>query len=344
MRLLQEQQLQMQLDEARRRQAAQQDAAARRDTYLASIAGPGDGVGPTMPLDPAAALRAGLSAEEQKLFNPQQQRKVKSIETLAGPNGQPVPVAVYEDGSTAILPFGAKPETVKLEPQPSAVREYEYAKAQGYPGTFQQFVTEMKRAGATSVEVKYGAPVVGQDAQGNPVFWQPNPRGGDPVIVPGVKPPPTKASEMTDAQAKANLFGTRAKESDKVLQELESKGVERPGNIKQLAESVPLLGRAAGTALNWTQSAEQQKVEQAQRDFVNAVLRRESGAVISPDEFNNARIQYFPQIGDSKEVRKQKARNREIAIQGILAEVPKASRGTLEAPAQENDPLGIRGK
>lgn len=36
---------------------------------------------------------------------------------------------------------------------PSAVREYEYAKGQGYGGTFQQFQLEQKRAGATSVNV-----------------------------------------------------------------------------------------------------------------------------------------------------------------------------------------------
>jgi len=35
--------------------------------------------------------------------------------------------------------------------------------------------------------------------------------------------------------------------------------------------------------------------EQAKKNFVNAVLRLESGAVISPSEFTNADKQYFPQ-------------------------------------------------
>ena len=72
------------------------------------------------------------------------------------------------------------------------------------------------------------------------------------------------------------------------------------------------------------------KAEQAQRDFVNAVLRRESGAVIAESEFANAQKQYFPQPGDSAAVEKlQKARNRQIAIQGLLAEVPAGSDSNL---------------
>lgn len=36
---------------------------------------------------------------------------------------------------------------------PSAIKEYNFAKAQGYPGTLQQFLLEQKRAGASSVSV-----------------------------------------------------------------------------------------------------------------------------------------------------------------------------------------------
>ena len=64
-------------------------------------------------------------------------------------------------------------------------------------------------------------------------------------------------------------------------------------------------------------SAKTQQVEQAQRDFVNAVLRQESGAVIAPSEFDNAQKQYFTQPGDKKEVIEQKRKNRETAIAGL---------------------------
>jgi len=145
-----------------------------------------------------------------------------------------------------------------------------------------------------------------------------------PVAAPGggMTPLQGKVPEMTDAQAKANLFGTRAQEADAVINKMAASGVNRSGDMKRGADAIPLIGGAAGSLLNWTQSAPEQQVEQAQRDFINAVLRRESGAVISPDEFDNARKQYFPQVGDSSEVIEQKAKNRRTAVQGILVEVP----------------------
>ena len=89
------------------------------------------------------------------------------------------------------------------------------------------------------------------------------------------------------------------------------------------------LSDVAGNAANWTQSSGQQQVEQARRDFINAILRRESGAVIGAGEFRNAEAQYFPQMGDSDAVKKQKADNRRLAVRGILAEVPKSGREAM---------------
>jgi hypothetical protein len=73
-----------------------------------------------------------------------------------------------------------------------------------------------------------------------------------------------------------------------------------------------------------------QQLDQAKRDFVNAVLRRESGAVIADSEFDNADKQYFPQVGDSKDVIEQKARNRAVAIEGMKADIPKGFQPEFE--------------
>jgi len=126
---------------------------------------------------------------------------------------------------------------------------------------------------------------------------------------------------LNDVQAKALQFGARMQTASQNLEQLAGRGVDRPGDIKRAADAIGL-----GAAANWTQSPEQQQVEQSQRDYVNAVLRRESGAAIADHEFDNARKQYFPQIGDSPEVIAQKRRNREIATAGVLAEVPNAER------------------
>lgn len=157
-----------------------------------------------------------------------------------------------------------------------------------------------------------------------------NPRTGQAIQVvgPDGQPIAAKDKDLNEGQAKANLFGSRAQAADQVLGELAAQGIYRPSMIKQGAESLPLVGGAAGAAANALfASPKQQQVEQAQRDFINAVLRRESGAAIAESEFDNARKQYFPQPGDSRQVIEQKARNRQLAVQGILQEVPAGKRG-----------------
>lgn len=127
---------------------------------------------------------------------------------------------------------------------------------------------------------------------------------------------------LTDSQAKANLFGTRMKEADRILSGLEGKYSPLTVNAKTAIQEVPVVGGPLGAMGNLSMGANNQQAEQAQRDFINAVLRRESGAVISQPEFDNARKQYFPQPGDSKQVLEQKRRNRLLAISGMEAEVP----------------------
>lgn len=121
----------------------------------------------------------------------------------------------------------------------------------------------------------------------------------------------------TDAQAAAGGYGVRAATSHEVLNYVGEDGNVQPGKIKRMFEAVPFAGESLGTLSNWTQSAGQQQIEQAQRDFVNAILRRESGAVINPSEFENASKQYFPQPGDSPSVIRQKKMNRENAIASL---------------------------
>ena len=131
----------------------------------------------------------------------------------------------------------------------------------------------------------------------------------------------TPASEkpLTEFQGKSMNFGTRAAEADKILQNTQFdptavEGVRRTG----------LIG-------NFFASPETQKALQAQRDFVNATLRQESGAAISNSEFENAQKQYFPQPGDSPEVIAQKAANRRTVIAGFARQAgPNGGRDVAE--------------
>lgn len=184
------------------------------------------------------------------------------------------------------------------------------------------------------------------DTANGPMIVDPRTGEGRPVTAGGAPVPP-KDKGLNDTQAKANLFGTRMQEAEKILQELSAEGVNRGGLVKGVAESIPVIGGALGSLVNADftgmvrPTPQQQRFEQAKRDFINAVLRRESGAAIAPSEFDSADKQYFAQVGDSPEVIAQKAANRRRATELMLAEVPATARGTSTAgPAPH--PAGAR--
>lgn len=138
--------------------------------------------------------------------------------------------------------------------------------------------------------------------------------------------------EMTEGQAKDNGYGSRMAEADAILRSVAGKYSPQAVNAKIAAESIP----GGATVANWLLSEEGQRAEQAQRDFINAILRRESGAAIAESEFANARKQYFPQPNDKTDTLAQKERNRRIAIEGVFGSVPVKKRGV---PSLSN-PIG----
>lgn len=159
-----------------------------------------------------------------------------------------------------------------------------------------------------------------------PVLINTRTGAAEPVMVDG-KPLPGKGVDLNEGQSKDLLFANRMTESNNILNELAGKGVYRSSDIQRGAEKVPLIGGALSAAANAiVASPDQQRVDQAKRDFINATLRKESGAAIGQSEFDNAERQYFPQIGDSPEVIAQKAANREQAIAGVSASIPSRYR------------------
>lgn len=119
-----------------------------------------------------------------------------------------------------------------------------------------------------------------------------------------------KEKQPTQGQFTAGQFGKRVEQANTIFDSLEQEGYNRSGSAEGLKTYLP-------NVLKPTQLQEQ---EQAERNFVNAVLRRESGAAIAPSEFKSAEIQYFPRAGDTPEVLDQKKQNREQAFAGLKAE------------------------
>src|SRR3990167_5047642 len=82
------------------------------------------------------------------------------------------------------------------------------------------------------------------------------------------------------------------------------------------------------------QSADVQSYMQAARNFINAVLRRESGAVISQSEFAEARQQYLPQPGDTSDALAQKKANRDY----VFSSMKRAAGSAYEPPMMPSSP------
>ena len=160
----------------------------------------------------------------------------------------------------------------------------------------------------------------------------------------------TGGKPLTESQSNATAFGIRAKEANMILKGLEDQGYRTGGVWKAAGESIPFIGGGVGRALNWTASDQQQATSQARKNFVTAVLRKESGASISPTEFENEEKKYFPQVGDSPAVVLQKQKARETAIKALELQAGPGARQIqahnpkLEdiAPAAANKNTGWR--
>ena len=102
------------------------------------------------------------------------------------------------------------------------------------------------------------------------------------------------------------------------------------GLSREIGEGIPLDMIGANTKENLKQlfpgwganilaSPEYRQYSQFKRDFINATLRRESGAAIAPSEFENADQQYFPVVGDDADTIAQKRANRAEITKGVRA-------------------------
>lgn len=149
---------------------------------------------------------------------------------------------------------------------------------------------------------------------------------GMPQPIPGTTKP---APPLTESQGRVATFADRIATTMPIIDQMEKEGLSyRQQGLKR----VPLIG-------NSLISKEMQQLDQAQRNFINAVLRRESGAVISDEEFANAEKQYFPRPGDSKETLAQKRKNRQDVMEGFARESgPQYKLPQAGAPEPKSEP------
>ena len=196
------------------------------------------------------------------------------------------------------------------------------------------------------------APAVGGAAVGGGVSANAPVSGGIPTgrgSAAGLVPLGAKPEKLNESQGNATAFGLRMKESEAILEDLARRGVLRGAMV----ESIPFVGGAAGKLLPSTlggTTQQEQQVNQAKSNFITAVLRKESGAVISDSEFEREDNKYFPQLNDKPKVIQQKANARRLAIEAMKFQagpgakeidkyVPSINAETLSAPSPSAPPI-----
>jgi hypothetical protein len=213
----------------------------------------------------------------------------------------------------ALLPQLSKvalPEATTLE------REFIAAKNQGYQGNINDFKNQMsKYQESQAADAKQRLGLEGARFGLEKQKFEQELAGG----------------KLTESQGNATAFGMRAKESNALLNQLEQSGTKNTGVVRSAVASTlgmtPFIGEKLEQGVSGAMNvlpgylggpnAAQQATDQARRNFVTAVLRKESGAAISPSEFANEAQKYFPQPGDTDSVIRQKQHARETAIKAL---------------------------
>lgn len=138
------------------------------------------------------------------------------------------------------------------------------------------------------------------------------------AAIPGGPADPSNPNNITADQRKTGSFAKRLESANAIIDANEEAATSY---FQSGLSMTPLIG-------NSLISSERQQIEQAQRDFVNAQLRRESGATIQDTEFENAKKQYFPQPGEGQDVIEQKRKARQLAIENMKREAGAAFQTT----------------
>lgn len=324
----------------------QYEEAARR----AHAAGRGDIAIKYMQQATAAREAAAKSADSRNLQHVDLGDSVGILDPRTGrivdriPKGQK-PGAGGEPGAFAGqgMENQARSALVKAAQDPRFAGSPEYAAAHSYlgrprfdPQTQTMIPPEdLSRFPAPTYNAQ-SQPPAPQQAAASPTGAPPAPSPsvvGGPAVV--AQPPPggivatpiqnMPAKPLTESQAKAYGFSQRMATANRAMDELAIQGTSKAGRF---GDALP------GGVGNFIQTDEYQRFSRHKRDFMNAQLRDESGALIGVDEFMSADKQYFPQPGQAlnKKLLEEMAENRRQVIENMLVKAGQLKPGQRYEP------------
>ena len=141
----------------------------------------------------------------------------------------------------------------------------------------------------------------------------------DSVVFHSNKTGPKVVEQFNDSHRKAAGYGLRMVQSEQDFRELGP-------YVPELFDSIITEANVWDWAQGLVKTKEGKVYKSIVDDFINAMLRRESGAAISEQEYQRYYNTFFPNYNDPPEVLAQKAKKREVAISQIAGE----SSGLLE--------------
>lgn len=192
----------------------------------------------------------------------------------------------------------------------------------------QRLDIERRRLGISEAEFARNAYERIETAQG--IMYVPK-RPGAPVIplmdVTGRPLMGAGGGKPTEGETNAAGFAQRMERAIDVISNLPAGS--QPGVRAAVSGSLPVVG---GVAQRRAMTPEQQQYKQAADDWIRAKLRKESGAAIGVDEMQKEYETYFPQIGDTPEVIRQKTEARAIATNAMKTSAGNSYRPYVPPP------------
>jgi hypothetical protein len=149
---------------------------------------------------------------------------------------------------------------------------------------------------------------------------------------PAATPPNAQLvpKQTTDAERLASGYAERMSAAENIFSELSGKGFDPVNTQDAAGAALPGIAEAVVT------SPEYKSYRSAAEDWITANLRKESGATITPQEFDRDFKKYFPQPLDPPEVQQQKAQARKLAEQNVRFASGKAGEQRTAQPAVNN--------
>lgn len=278
--------------------------------------------------DPLRKLQLA-SAEAALQDKRNEASRLKQIQELLSPQpGSPVPM----DGSMG-----------PVQPKPTVLGGVDLARqlAMIDPANYADNYLSMTKTGA--IPETSGLPtgqMWGVDQNGNPMA----------VPIPGVAKP---NGDFKEFQMKPAAFAARMQNSEDIISNVLTKDPEAKfaktgvaGKTEAVLSAIPSFGltdKIGAGIVKASSNPEEQKYLNAAQEWIRAKLRKESGAVIGPQEMIDEYATYFPVPGDSIEVIQQKEEMRKFATEAMKKESGGAYESLFnEQGGQVEDPLGIR--